>query len=291
MGLVTKIREIDLSEAYGDDWFNTLVKTVDNNEIDGVVYPSFPDEQIQIWTNGSAGEYALLEAYPFYRRILAYSEELGKKIDKDTKILDFGCGWGRHLRYFWKGVDHENLYGTDVDIEYVKRCQSAYPAGNFSQNSMMPPLKYPDNSFDILYAYSVFTHLNETCNLAWMEEFARVLKPGGVVFLTTQGKRFIDFCASFRDQESFDHDWFAMLAKIFDTDESVQEAKLKYERGEFLYFDIGGGGGPRDHASYGEAIVPPEFFRLHWTKKFDVIDFYDPRDGAKQAVVTLRKKA
>ena len=51
--------------------------------------------------------------------------------------------------------------------------------GNFEQSAVEPPLRFADGSFDIVYAYSVFSHLSERVQLRWVEEFARILRPGG----------------------------------------------------------------------------------------------------------------
>jgi len=60
----------------------------------------------------------------------------------------------------------------------------------------LPPVEFPAGFFDIIYAYSVFSHLNEDTHLKWIEEFSRILKAGGLLLVTTQARRFIDFCES-----------------------------------------------------------------------------------------------
>jgi len=51
----------------------------------------------------------------------------------------------------------------------------------------MPPLPYAAESFDVIYCLSVFTHLNETMQDAWLAELRRVLQPGGLLILTVHG--------------------------------------------------------------------------------------------------------
>jgi ubiquinone/menaquinone biosynthesis C-methylase UbiE len=55
----------------------------------------------------------------------------------------------------------------------------------FEVNGLAPPLAYEANHFDFIYALSVFTHLPESLQTAWMSELARVLKPGGYLLMTT----------------------------------------------------------------------------------------------------------
>jgi len=50
-----------------------------------------------------------------------------------------------------------------------------------------PPLPFPDNSFDLIYAVSVFTHLSEEHQRTWLPELRRVLRPGGRLLLVDIG--------------------------------------------------------------------------------------------------------
>ena len=49
------------------------------------------------------------------------------------------------------------------------------------------PLAYADDTFDLVYALSVFTHLTEDLCEAWMDELYRIVKPGGAAIVTTHG--------------------------------------------------------------------------------------------------------
>jgi ubiquinone/menaquinone biosynthesis C-methylase UbiE len=54
---------------------------------------------------------------------------------------------------------------------------------------LRPPLNLEDNSVDILYCVSVFTHLSEELHFEWINEIMRVLKPGGVFIGTFHGDK------------------------------------------------------------------------------------------------------
>jgi SAM-dependent methyltransferase len=54
------------------------------------------------------------------------------------------------------------------------------------RNDAVPPLPFADNSLDLIYSMSVFTHLADTWS-AWLLELHRVLKPGGVLLVTLLG--------------------------------------------------------------------------------------------------------
>ena len=47
---------------------------------------------------------------------------------------------------------------------------------------------FDDDFFDFIYSISVFTHLPEDMEFAWLNELRRVTKRGGYVLVTTHGE-------------------------------------------------------------------------------------------------------
>lgn len=108
------------------------------------------------------------------------------------KVLDFGCGCGRVLRY-WRTANGVQLFGTDYNPLLVEWCRRNLSFANYSVNDLSPPLAYPDNEFDVVYALSVFTHLPEQLQLSWMDELRRVIKPGGFLLITLHGDAYVEY--------------------------------------------------------------------------------------------------
>ena len=103
-------------------------------------------------------------------------------------VLDFGCGCGRVTRY-WDEFPGA-VSGSDVSAKAVEWCRANLPFARFEQNALAPPLVFGDESFDLVYALSVFTHLTAELQLAWRDELRRVLRPGGRLFVTTHGRSY-----------------------------------------------------------------------------------------------------
>src|ERR1700682_5337332 len=88
-------------ELSDDEWTSILVRSTEERTIDGLEFPSFPPASLQErWEVSSYGK-TLHEAAAFYTFVKNASTRLGMSISYDSKLLDFGCGWGRFLRFFW----------------------------------------------------------------------------------------------------------------------------------------------------------------------------------------------
>lgn len=107
------------------------------------------------------------------------------------RVLEWGCGPARIVRHLPSlaaadGIAAE-FYGTDYNPKSIAWAQANLPEVQFTLNTLAPPLPFPDHHFDFLYCRSVFTHLSEPLHFAWIRELQRVVRPGGLISLSTQG--------------------------------------------------------------------------------------------------------
>ncbi len=104
------------------------------------------------------------------------------------RILDFGCGCGRVTRHL-TGLADTEVHGVDPNWQAVKWCQDHLRFGRFDVNPMRPPMSCEDGSFDLIYAFSIFTHLSEPVQEEWLRELRRILSPDGYLIITTHGDK------------------------------------------------------------------------------------------------------
>lgn len=108
----------------------------------------------------------------------------------NIKILDWGCGPGRIVRHLPNLLPDCDIYGSDYNYKYIEWCNENLPEITFKTNDLTPPLQFEQNYFDLIYGISIFTHLSEKMHFSWVEEFKRVLKPGGILYITAHGLAF-----------------------------------------------------------------------------------------------------
>lgn len=111
----------------------------------------------------------------------------GRELGELNTVLDFGCGCGRIMRR-WAGIRGPAFYGSDYNPRLINWCRQNLPFAQFEVNGLEPPLAFSDDQFDFVYALSVFTHLTEPLQHAWMAELRRVIKPGGLLLFSTRGE-------------------------------------------------------------------------------------------------------
>lgn len=103
-------------------------------------------------------------------------------------IVDFGCGCARVLRHLVPEETQARFHGVDVDAQAIEWCRKNLAGrAEFAVTERLPPLPFEDASVDVVYGVSVFSHIPEEDQQAWLAEFTRILAPGGILLLSVNG--------------------------------------------------------------------------------------------------------
>jgi len=108
-------------------------------------------------------------------------EAVGLRPDRG-RALDFGCGVGRLAQAL--AAEFRKVDGVDVSSTMVEHAQRLNHAGDRVQyhvNARVDLALFPDATFDLVHSILVLQHLPSRIARAYIREFVRVLKPGGVL--------------------------------------------------------------------------------------------------------------
>lgn len=125
------------------------------------------------------------ERFGFLHIRLWYKEKylpLLKHLDRDSAILDIGCGQGFMLKYM-QSEGFNNLTGIDISEEQVKIAQAK--GFNVIQTDAVVYLKENRGSFDAIMAIDIIEHFKKEELLELLPLIWQALKPGGTLILQT----------------------------------------------------------------------------------------------------------
>lgn len=117
-------------------------------------------------------------------------KRLKKKINfREANYLDYGCGHGHLIEYVAKNT-HAQLYGCDVSEDSVNVTEARtkglgtikWKGASIVRGNQLP---YDNDFFDIITCVEVIEHLSDHVLEVLMKEFSRILKPGGIIVMTT----------------------------------------------------------------------------------------------------------
>ena len=105
---------------------------------------------------------------------------------RPKRILDFGCGHGRVLRFVKAAFPESNLTACDIESSAVEFCAEVLGATPVKSSARLSDLRF-DTQFDLIWSGSLLTHVDEGI---WQEAlglFGSLLDESGVLAFSTAG--------------------------------------------------------------------------------------------------------
>jgi hypothetical protein len=118
----------------------------------------------------------LLDGYTTVVELRKVVEKVtGRSLSTFSSILDWGCGCGRLTRHLIEALEGADtrISGIDIDRENVQWCKSNLPRASFDSCDLDPPTSLPAAAFELIIGLSVFTHLDEATQFAWLNKLPR----------------------------------------------------------------------------------------------------------------------
>jgi SAM-dependent methyltransferase len=190
--------------------------------------------------------------------------------------LDFGCATGRVLRHFARQRPGMRVCGVDLNRRHVDWiAKYLAPSIEVAQTTSLPHLPFRDASFDLISAFSVFTHI-EAFETAWLLELKRILRAGGLLWITIHSEHTWERMRDF---------WPLHIALRGHPDFQPFIAQRPALPGERLVF--------RHHArkSYSANVFyHTDYLRRVWGRFFDIVAIHQQLPDF-QDVIVLRHRA
>jgi SAM-dependent methyltransferase len=178
--------------------------------------------------------------WDYYARTPPYSEmffarrfgrqllrESGLPLRQPLEVLDFGCGPGYiwdHLQDLHAQWQYSALDFSQASVAALQRRGEGHDRFRGAIHVSSLPTALPASRFDAVLLFEVVEHLNDQHLQATMQEAARLLKPGGMLVISTpndedlsQSHRFCPSCGAIFHQWQHVRSWrFETLARYLD---------------------------------------------------------------------------
>lgn len=173
------------AERLREEW---LTHRVDERLACGPDGMPLPPPRLRLLVDGRCadGGHFLRVGRQMFEGIRGGVAAMGREPEELGAVLDFGCGCGRVARH-WGSRRGPEVHGCDYNQALVDWCAANLCHLRVARNDLAPPLSHVSGSFDLIYALSVFTHLDAELQRAWLEEYRRLLAPGGLFVVSVLG--------------------------------------------------------------------------------------------------------
>ena len=197
------LRELSLDD------FGVVLVTLPNPAYPqlSALLPKMADEQVQRNWTGDAGLPLLILTLNFVRSVALRFQQLTGRRLQDASILDFGCGYGRIIRLMAFFSPPARLWGLDPWDRSIEICREDRMFGSFAVSDYLPKtLPVGDARFDLIYAFSVYSHLSERTAKLCLSTLRDYVTDNGLLVITIRPFEYWDAVAQAGNPEKVDID-------------------------------------------------------------------------------------
>jgi hypothetical protein len=146
--------------------------------------PTMASEEVQRNWTGNHGPVLMNQSLAFVRTLLALWGRRSHRGIEQAQVLDFGCGWGRLLRLLLHAVPEAALFGVDSWDQSIRLCQESGLRCHLAVSDEVPDRLPFAGPFDVIFAFSVFTHLNQATARTVLRTLRQSIRKDGLLCLT-----------------------------------------------------------------------------------------------------------
>lgn len=180
------------------------------------------------------------------------------------------------MRLFLRDIKSNNLIAVDPLAQAIALMRESKLPCHIIHSEQLPPLpEIQAEQFDLIYAFSVFSHLSEVAFRAWIPHLISLLAPQGVLVFTTRGREFLDYIERMNINPEIFGDYGAIRKKL--------------DEDNFLFFrnrsddDVTLSGN-----LFGQAFATRPYIEKYY-RDAGVIEFAEMVPHINQLIVSIRK--
>lgn len=234
-------------------------------------FPEWPSTRVQEETVGASGTKLHMMTNAFIRSLVGGATRHLPRPLASAQVLDYGVGFGRNLRMLSKYVPTTQLFGIDAFSPHIELCKTiGLGAQTFLCDSVptsLPP-GLGGKRFDLVFLFSIFTHLAERTHKQVLRVIHDHLADDGLLV------------ATIRPIDSWD--------VVVQPRDVARYKKMHAERG-FAFLPVDVLTEKDGEHTFGETSISLDYVRREWTG-WDLagidVNLIDPY----QLILFLRKK-
>jgi len=101
---------------------------------------------------------------------------------KDKKILDIGCSYGWFEGFAVKS-NYKEIFAIEPNEKDFAEAKEKVPQAHYLEGSALN-IPFQNDYFDVVTIFDVIEHLSYNTEIKALKEISRVLKPGGILYLS-----------------------------------------------------------------------------------------------------------
>ena len=141
-----------------------------------------------------------------------------QEICKGKRVLDIACGEGYGSNIIAQVSD--TVVGVDISEETIENAKGKYRKENTTfVTGSADNIPAEDNSFDVVISFETIEHISEDCQIRFLQEIKRVLKPDGILVMSSPDKENYSDIPNFKNEyhvhELYKDEFVALLKSYF----------------------------------------------------------------------------
>jgi SAM-dependent methyltransferase len=170
------------------------------------------------------------------------------------------------------------LFGCDPTPEILEICEENGVPGDLRRTEFVPE-SLPFEDLDLVFSFSVFTHISESAHRACLEAIHTALAPGGIAVITVRPPAYLDqdpLMEPVRRQLSDDYASRELKEpRYLFVPHPIEDGHPQYDEGEM---------------TYGDTVISLPYIEQNWTDLFEIAEISFLTGDMHQVPIALKKR-